>query len=413
MKKALASGLVLALASSPAHALLESKNICHEGRVSRTNLTRHIVITNGDLIATLNEVRGKPGTPGDADVAEVFRQVPELTIQLPEDAAALATRLAELHGKVVAILRGQNPAFSPRPTPPPDATFDDFMAGRFDVVCTEPKEAKAWQPPPELRLRKNIDDLGKERAGNADVFNAIETASIAYTRDVEAGRSVWDIDALLGYSVDLGHQDWRTLVPFVQVTRQLASNTDGDKATNISKLSFGLAANWTTVRPAIGRFTLAPRYITDFSGDSRIGDLRLSFTPPLHGQDQICGYREFGPVGFLCDAEAVVKVGRVFEDGGILTLADKHWYTRYGVRPSVAFTGTGAFKDVSWLTSYRAMFSRDHERDWLPLLESSLNWGLNTGDYKLLVAKLSYADGKDEDTKQRLEKLTLGFGLRF
>jgi hypothetical protein len=293
--------------------------------------------------------------------------------------------------------------------------------GAFQVACiasaappAPPSEAalRATKFVSSIAVRKNSDDLAI--SSSADKFKSLERASISYTDDRIKSTRTLATEGAAGYQLpeSLTGQFARGIL-FTDYTGNLAWPNDPKDNKNVGNIGAGvLGAADIPVGGYFQNVALFGRYVHSHVTDSDLVSGKLVVTPdlPIPGVG-IAFNPNDGPLAFLLKPQLSVVYGSVLNAGSNLDLFNTSDYARGGGKIAFWVFGVdGIFKNLTWSTSYESAKVWRGPLASVSLLESTLSYTL--GDQDNWALQLKYANGRNADTLERQQIVTIGLGYK-
>ncbi|MCD9026757.1 hypothetical protein LDO26_00820 [Luteimonas sp. BDR2-5] len=284
---------------------------------------------------------------------------------------------------------------------------------RFSRIECKPRSVTADlpQPPHRIRISNTVEGLSLRR-GTPSLLAAVPQAELSYVDDKVADSSTTDVSVVIGY--ELSRSAETTLLPYLEARHKRVSGEDADTDADTKKWGAGFV--YGRVFESLDEISIAPHYAIDRSTDAEFAVLKAAWAPGfLLNIDQLPfgGSREYRSFAWKLDARLLTEVGKVFEVGTSEISEDDANYVRSG--PALSAT--------VWLLSDNVILSRlslDARYKNLvridgpgPLIRFSagINYSPEKTDHFSL--RLSYDQGKEDDTLKRVEGWKLSFGVRY
>ncbi len=313
----------------------------------------------------------------------------------------------------------------PAPTDTPKTVLTAFFDGKIKAVCLAEKAPDQVQTPIgdaprrrlEFRVRKDASSL-HVRQSQEEAFDNVERASFAFTRDYRAATSSYNFDGVVGLAtgrvqLDRTSQASFELIPYVGFTRQYVSG-DPD-APNVKNITAGLISHWIIpISGYLQQLDVYPQIVHSHRLNANILTGNVVLTPdiPIFGMGRPHPLYLGAPVSVQFKPQAKFVYGHVLSDGGDMTLRASKDFSRFGPRLSAILLGeAGVFRGWSLRANYEYLKVLQGSDYAYPRFDTTLAFTMPGQKYWAL--ELTYIDGRNLDTLERVRQLTLGLGFKY
>ena len=271
---------------------------------------------------------------------------------------------------------------------------------------------------PEVRIRKSTTDLRVKQSSKA--FKGLERASFSLTQDYVANTRAYDIEGVVGVGlgpIQLNEKNLASLelIPYVGYTRQLTQG--GAKATqnNVDNVAVGLIGDWIfPIDTYYQDFQFYPQLVHSNRTDANVLSGNAVFTPdfPIPGIGGKYLPYQGAPVSFLLTVQVKTVFGEVVDAGHDPTLSAAKDFVRVGPRVGATIFGEdGIFAGWSLGAIYEYQRVLQGQFTDVSRFDATLAYTMPGQEFWSL--QLKYSDGRDLNTLERLQQLTLGVGLKY
>jgi len=304
-------------------------------------------------------------------------------------------------------LAGRTPAGSPAP---PVATDKSRASGR-------------------LIIRNSVKDLTV--AQGSDAFKTLQRASLSVTDDMVKSSTAYAIQGVVGYGLGQAPiPNWDgaygEVIPFASYTRQFVEGANPNKLSNIDNIAAGLVGD--ALFPALAfqnAFPPTRGMYNDIALSTQIVHSNTSNTDILSGQVTYTPYidptvlpgiattERIGDFLIMLTPQFIFLYGDVLNSNNNAVLSQTGTFDRIGTHVAFAAKAdTGVLSGFGFNAAYDYQRSYGHEPfSNITLFTSSLSYTLPKQEY--WSVQLTYADGRDLNTLQKQQLLTLGIGLKY
>jgi hypothetical protein len=304
-------------------------------------------------------------------------------------------------------LAGHTPAGSP---PPPAASDQSRVPGR-------------------LIIRNAVSDLSV--AQGSDAFKTLQRASISVTDDVINQSRSYAVQGVVGYGfgqapVPNWGDAFAEAIPFVSYTRQYVEGANPNKLADIDNIGAGLLGDLlfpalpfqNAFGPTSGMYNdlaLTTQVVHSNTSNTDILSGQLTYTPYLNPTvvPGIMVPERVGDFLIMLTPQLLFIYGDVLDSGGNAVLSQTGTFDRIGAHLGLSIKAdTGVFSGIGLNATYDAQ--RSYGTGSIPYIElftSTLSYTFPQQQYWSL--QLSYNDGRNLDTLQKEQVVTLGLGLKY
>jgi hypothetical protein len=275
-----------------------------------------------------------------------------------------------------------------------------------------------------VRIRK--DPLGltvAQRLSNGKInpaFKKIDSASFTASRDYLTHTNTFNVDVVVGYAFG-PHQfrkerlDYAEVIPYFRFSRQSVQSNDPD-ATDVRNISGGVVSSFylTGVDGRIFNFAYHPEYTHSNRTGANILTQNFSLTPdlPWPGFGGRQGLYPGAPVSFAASVQGIGVYGNVLNDGGDVTLRESKEFEHLGGKGQIWFYGDESlFKGWSLSAAYQFLKVMRGPLYAIRRFETTLSYTLPDSEFWSL--NLTYINGRNLQTFEEQQQITLGLGLKY
>ena len=212
-----------------------------------------------------------------------------------------------------------------------------------------------------------------------------------------------------------------TIEKYVSTTKQSGRS-------NVDNLGGGFLAQYGYVFPKAGAFGLAndfwltPKYIYSFRNGTQVVNTNVIWRPEPQVYLDSLGpagtiFRNFSTIKTLGIApkfyiQAYGLFGDVLDSGSTPKVVQTGNFARLGPEEGVQIVGANSFTEKFSLTgSRRDLFGLAGHMNYMSLWQITFSYSIP--NIENLSLNLSYTDGRNEDTYEKQNLITLGAGLKF
>lgn len=314
------------------------------------------------------------------------------------------------------------------------AVMVSFLRGRVDVraLCIGKKVENEAKPPEKskvslldrVRLRKSPTDLGvAQRTSSGKInpaFKKVAPAKFTASRDYLAHKSTFNIDATLGYAFgpfqfSKESPAYGEIVPYFRFSRQ-SVQSDDPNAADVRNIAGGVVSNFFL--EGIGGHFVQVEYYPEYLHSNRTGANVLSqnlvVTPdlPLPGFGGPEPLYPDAPVSVAASLQLIGTYVNVMNDGGDTALRDSNQVERIGPKAQIWLYGDEKpFEGWSFTASYEFLKATRGPLYALRRFETTLSYALP--DSPFWSVNLDYVNGRNLQTLEEQQQITLGLGLKY
>ncbi|MGH6944287.1 MAG: hypothetical protein ACREH6_08735, partial [Geminicoccaceae bacterium] len=160
---------------------------------------------------------------------------------------------------------------------------------------------------------------------------------------------------------------------------------------------------------------ITPLYLTDTGFDTRIGTLKLRWTPTLSSAAPLpLGFeRTYGPTVLSLSFDGLSDAGRVFNRGDTSPLEDESNFIRFGGRLGFRVRGAPdtALSQVELQVTDKYLINFGSGPTQINRLDVTLSYLFpNSENYRIAF---SYSLGRNDDTLEKIASWSTQLGIRF
>jgi hypothetical protein len=373
-----------------AKALLDPQGFCKGGKCSTQTQT-----ALGTAFISLKSFVDRHGSiaksPGDID-----------TRSLNKDDSALRRFLLGLpSAENICLLAPPSPLVAGPSAEKPGSSTKPLLA---DV-------------PHYFALRQNVEDLAIPQSDPS--FKGLKQASISWTDDMFARKSSFALDLAAGYtfgrfSLDEDGHFLGQVTPFITYDQQFVQTSNPTQNSRAQNIGVGVVGD-VTFPTGFGGYQnvqFYPKYVESVSSRAKVLSGNFVYTP-MYGIPGIDNVYYLVPdlLSFLITPRLKVVVNDVVTPGTNTALLKQGSYYWFGPQLQFALFGEGIFDGFTYNLSYEKY---DVVRGLIPnvyLFQTSLNYDF--GKSKLISVQLSYKKGRNLDTLENINQVTLGLGAKY
>ncbi|NPU65454.1 hypothetical protein HL667_10660 [Bradyrhizobium sp. 83012] len=373
-----------------ARALLEPTSFCAGGRCSK-GTPASLGLALVELQSFVDRNATGPRTPPYIDTTALNSKPAELRHFL----------LGRSSSQVLCVLA---------PDPAPPATVAATALKGPTIAGVEWKDI-----PHYFALRQNIEDLAIPQ--DDERFPGVKRASISWMQDRVADRSSFGINLAAGYTVgrlalDEGGRWFGRVTPFLTYDQQLVQAST--RTTRAENVGAGFMGDLTLPAFGSGSQNIAafPKYVRSLSTDAQVLSGNFVYTPMygIPGVDSIF-YLVPEVLSFQFTPKFKVVYNDVREAGSSTLLSPRQRYYWYGPQLSLAVYGEGVLAGFTYTAGYEWYQIVGGPLPNVSLFQTALNYDI--GKSKLVSVQLKYQNGRNLDTLEPIDQITLGLGVKY
>jgi hypothetical protein len=298
---------------------------------------------------------------------------------------------------------------APPPVIPPVAgpTEPGFKIGGVD-----------WADIPHyFSLRQNVEDLPIPQAD--DRFKGLKQASVSWADDRVAQKSSFAVNLAAGYTVgrlsldEDGHYLGQA-TSFLTYDQQFIQAATAAKSSQAQNIGFGIMGDVTFPALISGyqNVQFYPKYVRSLSNNAEVVSGNFVYTPMygIPGIDNVY-YLILDTLSFQFTPKLKTVVHDVLNVGTDASLATPGTFYWYGPQLSLAVYGEGLLEGFTYTASYEYYEVVRGPLLHVSLFQTALNYDI--GKTKLVSLQLKYQKGRNLDTLEPLDQVTLGLGVKY
>ncbi len=283
--------------------------------------------------------------------------------------------------------------------------------------------------PGTLLIRNSIGDL--TIAQQSDAFKTLKQASLSITDDMVKDSTAYALQGVVGYGFGPGDiPGWDgargQAIPFVSYTRQFVEGNNPNKISDVDNIGLGLIGDaLLPAFPLQNAFPFTRDMYNDIALTTQVVHSDTTNTNILSGQVTYTPYIDptvipgIGTTETIGDFLVMLTPQFVFLYGDVLNstpnavLSQPGTYERIGTHVAFALKA-----DAGVLSGFGINTSYDYQRAYgdspisdIELFSATVSYTLPKTQF--WSVQLTYADGRDLNTLQKQQLLTLGVGLKY
>jgi hypothetical protein len=281
-----------------------------------------------------------------------------------------------------------------------------------------PIVADKLELPGYFSLRQNIDDLPIPQTDSS--FKGLKQAKVSFVNDRIASKRSFSIDGAVGYTIgrtsfdEAGHFIGQ-FTPFFAYNQQTVRTDNPTKNTYAQNYSFGLMGDLTFPTGIAGGYQnikVYPKYVISARNDAEVFSGNFVYTP-MYGIPGIDNALYIVPemLSFKFTPQLKVVLQDVVNAGRVPSLLSPGSYTWFGPKLDLTFFGEGILEGFSYYVSYEGYKIESGPLSRISYFQTGL--GYDFGKTKLMSVVLTYQKGRNLDTLEKIDQLTLGLGLKY
>lgn len=276
-----------------------------------------------------------------------------------------------------------------------------------------------WTTVPHyFSLRQQIEDLPIPQQDAR--FKGLKQASVSWSDDYVAQKSSFGVNLAAGYTIgrlsldEDGHYLGQ-ITPFVTYDQQFvqtASPSNSSRAQNVGGGLLGDLTFPTLVGGGYQNVQIYPKYVQSISNGSRIMSGNFIYTPEygISGIDNVL-YVIPEALSFQFTPKLKTVYHDVLDSGTNVALLNLGSYSWIGPYIGLAVYGEGYLDGFTFTASYETYDVLKGRLPSVNLLQTQLNYDI--GRSKLVSLQLSYQKGRNLDTLELVNQITLGLGVKY
>ena len=273
-----------------------------------------------------------------------------------------------------------------------------------------------WKDIPHyFALRQTIEELVISQ--DSPRFASVKRASFSWMQDRVADRSSFGINLAAGYTVgrlalDEGGRWYGQATPFLTYDQQLVQTTT--KTTGAQNFGVGFMGDLTLPAWGNGSQNIAvfPKYVRSLNSNAEVFSGNFVYTPMygISGVDSVL-YLVPEVLSFQFTPRLKLVYNDVLEAGTNPLLRASRRYHWYGPQLNLAVYGEGPLAGFTYTAGYEWYRIAGGSLPSVALFQTALNYDI--GPSKLVSVQLQYKNGRNLDTLERIEQITLGLGAKY
>lgn len=326
------------------------------------------------------------------------------------DTSGIAGGSDPLRQFLLGNARSESVCFFPAPASPP-ASAD------IPPESTVKIGGVPWADIPHyFSLRQNIEDLPIPQ--DDDRFKGAKQASASWARDDIANRSSFGVNLAAGYTIGrlALDEDGRFLgqaTSFLTYDHQFVEAATAAKNSRAQNIGLGAMADITL--PAFVGYQnvqFFPKYTQSLSNNAQVLSGNFVYTPMfgIRGVDNIY-YLLPELLSFQITPRFKAVVHDVLGVGTNPVLTNTGSYYWYGPQVNLAVFGEGALEGFTYTAAYEYYGISGGPLPHVSFFQTALNY--DVGKSKLVSLQLKYQRGRNLDTLEPINQVTLGLGVKY
>lgn len=261
-------------------------------------------------------------------------------------------------------------------------------------------------------VRKNIDDLSI--SSSDPKFSSVERATISYTDDYIKGTRTLTSAGVAGYRLPTSlFGENASSILFVDYYGNHVWAADPKNTQNVGNIGTGILGSFDV--PIFGFYqnvSLFSHYVHSHATDSDLISGNLVVTPDLPFPGVGIAFNpNDGPLALLLKPQLKLVYGSVLNAGSNPKLVSDGEYARGGGKLAFSIFGVdGIFKNFTLSGSYEILKVLQGPLDTVSRFETALSYTF--GDQDNWALQLKYVNGRNTDSLEREQVVTLGIGYR-
>jgi hypothetical protein len=271
--------------------------------------------------------------------------------------------------------------------------------------------------PGYFSLRQTVEDLPIPQSDSR--FKGAKQASISLTDDKIAHKNSYTVDLAAGYTIgrssfdEAGHVVGQ-VTPFFTYNQQTVRTSDPKKNVYANNLGFGVMGDVTfpTGWGGYQNVNFYPKYVTSERNGAEVFSGTFVYTP-MYGIPGIDSVLYIVPqaLSFVFTPQLKEGVNDVVNAGGDITLLQKGSYYWIGPKLNLTVFGEGVLEGFGYYATYEVYKVESGNIAHVENFQTAITYDF--GKTKLMSVQLKYQKGRNLDTLERLDQLTLGLGVKY
>jgi hypothetical protein len=272
--------------------------------------------------------------------------------------------------------------------------------------------------PQFFSLRQNVEDLPIPQS--SPNFKGVKQASLSFTDDRIAQKASFSIAAAAGYtfgpySIDPAGHYIGQLTPFILYNQQTVQTPSPKTSSTAENIGFGLLGNLTFpvgIGDAYQNMKVYPKYVESLRNGAEVFSGNFVYTP-MYGIPGIDSAVSIIPDSLSAKLTPEVKfvANDVINRGTGTTALKNGGYYWIGPYVDLKLFGEGIFSGFTYDVSYETYDVFAGLLKQISYFQTTLAYDF--GSAKLMSIMLTYQYGRNLDTLEKLNIVTLGLGLKY
>jgi hypothetical protein len=272
--------------------------------------------------------------------------------------------------------------------------------------------------PQFFSLRQNVEDLPIPQS--SPNFKGVKQASLSFTDDRIAQKASFSIAAAAGYtfgpySIDPAGHYIGQLTPFIYYNQQTVQTPSPKTSSSAENIGLGLLGNLTFpvgIADAYQNMKVYPKYVQSLRNGAEVFSGNFVYTPMygIPGIDSAVTIFADSLSAKLTPALKLVANDVIDRGTGATALKNGSYYW-IGPYVDLKLFGEGIFSGFTYDVSYETYDVFEGLLKQISYFQTSLAYDF--GSAKLMSIMLSYQYGRNLDTLEKLNIITLGLGLKY
>jgi hypothetical protein len=251
-------------------------------------------------------------------------------------------------------------------------------------------------------------------------FKGLDRASLSFSRDYVAKTKTYHLEGVVGVGlgpVQLSQTSLASieLIPYVGYTRQLVEGGPKANQTNVQNVTAGLIGDWIfPVDNYYQDLQAYPQIVHSNRTNADVLSGNVVFTPdfPVPGIGGKYLPYQGAPMSFLLTLQAKTVFGQVLNAGSDPTLGASKDFVRVGPRVGATIFGEdGVVAGWSLGAIYEYQKVLQGQFNSVSRFDATLAYTMPGQEFWSM--QLKYVNGRNLDTLERVQQLTLGVGLKY
>jgi hypothetical protein len=302
------------------------------------------------------------------------------------------------------------------------ARLNDFLHGKggsYHVTCVAaaeklvpPKPSKEQQEVATalsgIVVRSKVSDL------SATSIDKLDGANISFTSDYVAHTQTLTAGGVVGYQFPKSQfGDYSSLIPYFSYAGKRVNGTGASKTPDIGNVGGGLLGDFNVpVQGYYQNIQLSAQYLHSYVTDTDLLTGTVLYTPDFHFPGVGIAYNpNDGPIALSLKPQAKFVYGDVVHVGSNPSLIATSDYSRGGGRIELWLYGvSGGLQNFTFDSAY------EYLKVWVGPYDAVWRWentlSYNFPEQQNWSLQFKYSDGRNLDTLEREQLLTVGIGYK-